>query len=162
MEVSLTYQLHDHGEPQKLELSPADFFDPLEAGESFWDDAVERHLLLHEYLGVEPARVKWMVARVSDGGRTRLTRAQYLDGDNVLMQHTVDEHQGEEIILSTRLPTGESHTIRVLKPGDASWSVTANMLIHDASVDDQPSITDLCRGWTFEERKTFCQVGSEP
>lgn len=159
MRITLSYQLDDGGAPRRMELDPAEYLDPLEAGESAWEDGVERHLLLHEYVGVEPAQVRWVVAEVTDAGRTRIRRAQYLDGDSVLMEHSIDEDRGEEIVLSTRLPGGEWHTIRVAKPGDATWAVTVNNLTPDAPEGDASPIHDMCPNWTFAEREGFSRVG---
>jgi len=159
MRVLLTFQLHGEDEPHELEMSSTDYFDPPEEGELVLEDAVERHVFLHDYLGVESERVKWIVARAWAGGRSTLRRAQYLDGDRSIMEHIVDVNGDEEIILSTRLPSRDWHTTRLLKPRDASWSVSVNALSADGPTRDQPAALDFCGRWEFEDRQSFSRVG---
>lgn len=154
MKIQLTYQLAAGGDPIRSDVTPEEFFDPLDHGETYWDNGVQRYVFLHEHLGIEPEKLKWVVARLTAGEGIRIQRAQYLDGDNVTLQHTVDEDQEEELIVSTALPDDQWNVVRLLKsPGD-TWKMTLNDLVRDPA-EGMPSGSDLCKGWTFEERKAF-------
>ena len=159
MEIRLMYQLADDGEPRELAIAPEDYFDPIENNDSYWDDAVERCLFLHDYLDTDPARLRWIVARLSDSGRVRLRRALYLDGCDVTMEHLVEEDGDEEIILGTLLPDGDWHIVRVRRPRDGAWTVTMNSLAGDEPVNGKYPSRDLCKNWSFEELIAFSTIG---
>lgn len=157
MKITLSYQL-TYGEPKEIELSPEDYYDPIRDNESYWNDAIEKCNFLHEYLSDPPDRIRWIVARIVDDDHVRLRRAQYLNGDKVMMEHTINEYKEEELILSALLASGEWHTIRVVKPQDQLWSVTVNSLDMDEPLDGRFSSIDLCKNWMFDERKAFCRI----
>ena len=161
MNIRLTYETLD-GARHTVALSPDDYFDPLEPGEGYWHDGVERCDQLHDYLEVPAVRLRWLVARISEGGQVRQRRAQYLSGDAVMMEHTIDEQGEEEIILSVCLPSGDWHITRVFKPGEQSWSVVNSSLIQDETDGAGALSADLCSDWTYQQRLAFCSVGAEP
>lgn len=162
MDITITYCLVGETESRELKLTPEQYYDPLEQGENYWDDGIERCAFPHGYLDLEPEAMKWVYARVSNGDRCRLSRVQFLNGEKVIIQHEVRENEEEEIILSTLLPNGEYHCARILKPQGGSWTVVRLALDRD-DVDinsGNMGSTNLIVGRRFEELKLFSKIGN--
>ena len=155
MKIEIQYLLLGSDKPSYLAPKPEDYFDPVEHDENFWDDGVEKNIFPHEHIGIEPSKLKWLIIRQKNGSNTRITRNQYLDGDDSMMTHTKDEFGAEEIIYSRKI--GDAYEIvRILKPTDQSWSVTYNVIASDVKTDDIYPTDNLTKNWSFDELKDFC------
>lgn len=155
MEITITYCLLAETVSREMKLTPEQYYDPLEAGENYWDDGIERCVFPYRYLDFEPEEIKWVIARVSHEERVRYWRVQHLNGDKAMMQHVVDENAEEEIILSTLLPNGDWHSARILKPQGACWAVTRLAIDKDESGESK----NLVANWSFDELKAFSKIG---
>jgi len=161
MNISIEYLLIGCSKRRRLNISPQDYFDPIEEGENYWDHGFEKNLFLHEYLNVDPDQIKWIVECQSKGSQKRIRRAQYLDGDCVTMEHIVDENKEEQINLGAFLVDSEEwHVIRLLKKPGKAWSVVLNILGSDVPIDGEFESTDLCKQWTYEELEEFGEIGN--
>jgi hypothetical protein len=161
MNILVEYQLVGCSRRHRLKISPQDYFDPIEEGQNYWDHGIEKKIFLHEYLKVDPDQIKWIVAHESKGSQKRIRRAQYLDGDNVTMEHIVDENKEEQINLGARLPDSEEwHVIRMVKRPGKAWSVIFNEIGSDIPIDGEFESTDLCKQWTYEELEEFGEIGN--
>ncbi|MHC4117742.1 MAG: hypothetical protein ACYSWO_09575 [Planctomycetota bacterium] len=161
MNISVEYQLIGCSRQYRFNIAPEDYFDPIEKGENYWDHGVDKKFFLHEYLNIDPDQVKWIVACESRGTQRRIRRVQYLDGDRATMEHVVDEHGEERIILGAFVDCEESHIIHLLKKPGRAWSVVHNSLGSEAITDGEYESKDLCKQWTYEELEEFGTIGND-
>ena len=161
MKIALTYQRIDEAKPTTIGFAPEDYFDPLEAGETYWEHGVEKNLLLEEYLPIEKGLVKWFIVTHEFRGLSRVTRCQLLGEDLSMSTHTIDEHGNEEIITQSMIAPETWHTVRTLKPHDGFWSTYMDNIGSDKKVDGVYRNDNLITSWSFDETKAFCNVSAK-
>lgn len=161
MKITISYQVEGEKEPRIKHLDPVDYYDPIDPKENYWDDGVDKFVFPHEYVETPVSELKWLTVRVTNGNKTRFSRCQYIDGDNVMMHHTIDEDGGEEIIVSALLPDQSWHTTRILKPPSGSWAVYVDSIDSDVPVDGKYPSKNLCEKRSFEELKGFSGIFSK-
>lgn len=155
MKIHFTYLKIDEIDAHFFELSPNEYFDPLEENESYWDHGIEKYPFSHEYLSIPPEKLKWLIVTVSENDLNKVYRCQFLDGDKNMMQHTVDEYNNEEIILSVKIAWGKWHTTRLIKPAGESWAVYVDTIDSDDKINEKYYSYKLIKNWDFEELKAF-------
>lgn len=158
MKITITYQVEGEKEPRRIDLDPIDYFDPIDSKENYWDDGVEKFIFPHEYVETPVIQLKWLTVRVALRNKTRISRCQYIDGDNAMMHHTIDEDGGEEIIISTHLQDQSWHTTRILKPPARSWAIYVDSIDPDVPVEGKYHSNNLCKKWSFAELKGFADI----
>jgi hypothetical protein len=128
MHITLRFQKVDSQAPQELELSADQYFDPLEAGESFEKDGVPKFSNDWHYLRLEPSELLWSQLEVRGESHTKKYATQYSAGGQSVLVHRKDSDGWEEIIASTRLSPYQVHILRVHRDSDA-WVQNTNVLI---------------------------------
>ena len=141
-----------------VEMAPEEYFDPLGEGESFWNDGIEKYVFPHEYVNVPVEDLKWLTVCVSELGSRRVDRCQYLNGADVMMQHSIDENEDEELILSTKISDQDYHTTRIRKPSSKSWAVYYDRIDSDVMEGGKYATKELVTNWTSDEIKAFSEV----
>jgi hypothetical protein len=131
MEIELVYQTWDGTEPVRLMLSPADYFDPLEPGETYESHGIPRYNHTWQYLHVPRSRLKWSKERRQGTGEDSTFRTQYMDGGRSWMNHRLDPDGYEEIIHHTELTDGCYHIIRTCRKTNGAWVVALNSVVSD-------------------------------
>ena len=154
MEIRIRYQRRDEVTARVLELSPEDYFDPLNPGETLSVRSVPRLLDTWEYTPHRPEELRWIVVEITDGESFWRVRTQLIDGMRVLMHHFQESDGSEEIIHSTELGPCCWHTIRTLKQAGQTWTVVLDSLTVERPVSFTDS-RDFCESWTLEELKEF-------
>jgi hypothetical protein len=154
MRVRITYQRRDETTPRALELSPDEYFDPLDEGEVLSVRSVSIHQDAFAYTGHRSEELWWTVLEITDGRASWHVRTQLLDGLRSLMTHSREADGSEEIIHQTELRPQCWHTIRTLREPGRMWTVVMNSL-----TVEQPGLLDesqdFCAGWSFEQLKGF-------
>jgi hypothetical protein len=138
-------------------LSPTDYFEPLDPGETLSVQSVPRRLETYQYTRYQANELLWTVVEITDGADFWRVRTQLLDGMRSLMLHSQSSDGTEEIIHQTRLGRKCWHTIRTLKQAGKSWTVVMNHLTVERPVRFTEN-RDLCGAWSFEELKAFGDV----
>jgi hypothetical protein len=154
MKITIKYQLLSSSKSIIRTLSKEEYYDPIEENEDYWHHGIPRFVFLHEYLNINSNRIKWIMLIIKYGKHTRTRISQYLSGDKVLMEHTVDENLDEEIILSTELNKKQWHIIRVLKPKGKKWTTTLNNIV----IDKTGKIIDYCKNWKYKQLIQFSNL----
>ena len=80
MKIRIRYSCWDEPEPQELELSPADYFDPPDEGEVLSVDSAPKHQDPSEYTGHTTDELQWALVEITDGSSLLRVRSQFLDG----------------------------------------------------------------------------------
>ncbi len=157
MQIRIRYKRHDEATPHEIELTPDEYFDPLDPGETLSVRSVAKHLDAHKFTPYRADELAWTVEEISDGESFWRVRTQLLDGMRALMHHSQQGDGTEELIHSTQLSTFCWHTIRTLKLPNQEWAVVLNSL----TVEQPSKLMEskyFCERWTFEELKAFGQV----
>jgi len=155
--ICIRYQRRDESTPRVLELSPEEYFDPLDPGEELSVRSVPRLLEDYQYTPHEADELRWTVLEITDGAKYWRVRTLFMDGVRSFMQHTEESDGSEEIILQSELTSGCWHTTRTLKMPGKSWSVVMDSL--DVEQPAQLNMSrNFCESWAFDELKEFGNV----
>jgi hypothetical protein len=157
MRIQIRYQLHDEPTPREFELSPEEYFDPLEPDEELSVRCVPRLNDTYLYTPYSADDICWTIVEITDGEEFWKVRTQLLDGMRSLMHHTEESDGSEEIISSTELYPGCWHILRTLKAPGRSWALVTNTLTVERPgrlAKDQ----DFGGRVSYENRKAFGEV----
>jgi hypothetical protein len=136
-----------------MELTPQQYYHPLEPGQTYERGAVPRFHHAYQYTGHSADDLKWTVL---EGGPIEgfVIRTQLLDGRRSMMTHRTDANGYEEIIHSTAVGEGRLLIVRTVKQFGQAWSViSSGCLVNDANWEDKQ------RGWSVEEMRAFGGIG---
>jgi hypothetical protein len=128
MSITISFQRRDSAVGEKQILAPEEFFDPLDAGETFEKDGVPRFNHDWYYLNLSPIDLAWSKLEVEVGTRLRTVYTEYFaDGDAIVV--FVREPSGwQEIIASTKINERQMHILRVHRSEDA-WRTNTNVVV---------------------------------
>ncbi len=157
MQISIRYLRCDEATPRVLELSPEEYFDPLNPGETLSVQSVPRLLDTYQYTPHRADELRWTVVKITDGAAFWQVRTQLLDGMRSLMHHSQASDGSEEIIHQTELGPNCWHTVRTLKQAGKTWAIVMNSLTVERPTHFIQS-RDFCELWSFEELKAFGDV----
>lgn len=158
MEIRIRYRRRDETDTRLLHLSPDEYFDPLEDGETYSVRSVAKYQDDFAYTPHPADELSWTVLEIVDGNSWWRVRTQLLDGKRSMMTHSEASDGDEEIIHTTEIRPGCCHIIRTFKQRGMSWTVLMNSLIFDQPSQASDLDEDFCSRWTFEERKAFGDV----
>jgi hypothetical protein len=157
MRVRIRYQRRDEATAREIEMSPEEYFDPLNPGETISVRSVPKLLNTYEYTLHSADQLAWTVVEITDGLEFWRVRTQLVDGMRSLMHHSQDSDGSEEIIHQTELIPSCWHTIRILKQAGKLWAV-----VMDSLTVEQPGALvadkDFRERQSFEELKAFGNV----
>lgn len=161
--IRITY-LSKHGEtPAVLDLTPADYYDPIGPNETYDQHGIPRFDHAYTYTPCPPDDLLWTVLEVISAGgddtpgRT-VFHTQFLDGAKSMMTHRADPDGYEEIIHTTEADPGRWHIVRTVKPPGGLWAVAMSNLTDMRPVAEAAD-RDYCGDCTVERRKGFSDVG---
>ena len=158
MKITIRYMLHGEDSERTLSLQPEEYFDPLDDDESYLKDGCASRAFDHEYLDVPTKSLKYLISILEEGTKNHIVRAQYLDGDDVLMQHVKDFDESEELIVSKTEGSGMIHIARIKKPAGSNWSLVYNSLASDVFEDGKYATEDLIKNWSKDELERFSSL----
>src|SRR4051794_30373657 len=114
MEIEITFQTWDADGPVRLRLSPEEYFDPIDTGETYEEDAIAKYNYTFEHLDIAREKLKWTTERCVGTSQDRTIFTQYMDGGRSWMTHRVDPDGYEEVIHVTQLDRRTCHIIRTV------------------------------------------------
>lgn len=157
MRIRIRYQRRDEVTPREMELSPEDYFDPLNPGETLSVRSVPRLLSTHEYTSYPADQLAWTVVEITDGPKLWRIRTQLLDGIRSHMHHSQDSDGSEEIIHQTEISPGCWHTVRTLKQSGKLWAVVLDSLTVERP-GELAADKNFCERQSFETMKAFGDI----
>ncbi|SRR5712691_9344365 len=157
MRIQIRYQHRDRSSPEVINLSPDEYFDPIDEGDVLTVESVAKFEDAYRYTPFSPTELKWTVLEITDGTKFWKIRTQFLDGMRSLMLHSQSSDGGEEIIHSIEISAGCVQTIRTLKEPGKQWSVVMNHLDVETPVTLEAE-QNFLGTWSWEERNAFGNV----
>ncbi len=152
--ITIEFQLREQEGSTHLQLSAAEYFDPLEEGET-WDDAVPRHSFAYEYLDVPVGKLAWLVLTEIKEGGWSTARYQFLSGTDDLLVHTEESDGASELIHTAQVSEADCHITRILRPAGKNWTVTVDTVI------DEDEETRKLDEWEWVDKIAFADVGCD-
>lgn len=154
MNIQIAYQTWDDAEPVWLTLTPEEYFDPLEPGETYEAHGVPRFNHTWQYLAVPRDRLKWSLERRQGTHDDTTFRTQYMDGGRSWMYHRLDPDGYEEIIHNTQFTDDRCHIMRTCRVAGGNWVVSLNSLIRDLA-DGSQDEQRYDQPWSPDESAAF-------
>jgi hypothetical protein len=158
MKILIEYLQRDEATPRVLELSPEEYFDPLDEGEELSISSIPKYCSVFVYTGLAACDLLWTVLEISDGTAFWRVRTQFLDGLKSQMTHSVDSDGTEEIIHQTEISPQCWHTIRTLREPGNSWALVMNNVTNDQQGQPVENL-NFCGDWSFDQMKAFGGIG---
>jgi len=137
MRIVLTYQRKDSDRVETLALTPEEYYDPIEPGESYERDVIEKFWMSCEYVHADESELRCIDIAIYTGTE-HLIRTQRTDyhsnGDSSVVYHTERNEDGslrwEELIVATEFGPRLSHTLRLYRTEKSRrWTMTLNSLM---------------------------------
>ena len=148
MRIEIHYVRRWTSELQVMALSPDEYFDPVEQGESYEEDGIPKHNHAEGYLGLPISQLIWTEIHVMGTSEDHIIRTEYSETGKATMIHRLDADGYEEMIHFTQLTRASCHIIRTWKRGSGGWSVCLNSLIEDmpdgSQREESFDINDIC------------------
>jgi len=115
-----------------LELTPEEYFDPLdeEEDENFEDHGCPKFNHAEEYLQLNTNDLKWSDIRIQGTKNDYNIRTEYYKGIHS-MWHRKEANGNEEICLITQISESQTHIARIYKTKDTDWREVMNALVED-------------------------------
>lgn len=132
MKIEIHYFKNSENEPGILELTPEEYFDPLdeEENENFEDHGCAKFNHAEEYLYLNAADLKWTDIRIHGTKNDYNIRTEYYKGLHS-MWYRKEADGSEEICLITQISESETHIARIYKTIETDWRVVMNALAED-------------------------------
>ena len=158
MEIVIVYQTWNDKSPLRLTLTPEEYFDPIQPGETFEQDAIPKFNHTWQYLRVPRDSLKWSMEHRSGTSDDTVFLTQYMDGGRSWMNHRSDPNGYEEIVQCTQLDECRCHIIRAVKIApNGRWAVSYNGLITDQD-DGSQAEQRFDVPWSFDDIKAFSHL----
>jgi hypothetical protein len=156
VKIQLAYQLWGSDNIAWVTLTPEQYFDPLEPGETYEADGIPRYNHTWQYLSVPRERLKWSLERREGTGDDTTFRTQYMAGGKTWMNHRLDPDGFEELIHCTQISATCCHIVRTRRGPTGAWTVSLISVIRDLPGGKQES-TSYEEPWTFEQVNEFAR-----
>jgi hypothetical protein len=146
MRIVLTFRRKDSDRVETLILKPEEYYDPIEPGESYERDAVEKFWKPCEYVDAVESELQYINVDIhnDDERLIRTLRTDYhSNGDASVVYHNSRNEDGslrwEELIAATEFGPRLSHTLRLYRTEKSRrWTMTMNSLM---ALDDDGNET---------------------
>lgn len=130
MKIRICYKTKDELE-KSIDLTPEEYFDPIDEDETYENDAIPKYNHAEEYLEISTNLLEWTEIAVSETNQSHCIRTQYSDNGKSWMSHRKDLSGYEEIILSSQINSSNVHIARIHKDGNENWQVNYDGVITD-------------------------------
>lgn len=157
MQIQIRYQHRDRPSSEVINLSPDEYFDPIDEGEFLSVRSMARFQEGYRYTPFRPNELKWIILEITDGAEFWKIRTQYLDGERSLMHHSQSSDGSEEIIHQIWFSIERYQTIRTQKEPGKQWTVVMNHLGVEAP-NGLASEQDYLGRWSWDELLAFGDV----
>jgi hypothetical protein len=152
--IRIIYQLRSETTPRSLELTPEEYYHPLEQDQTYERGAIPRFHHAFQYTKHSADDLKWTVL---EGGPIlgSVIRTQLLDGRRFMMTHRMDADGYEEIIHSTAVGEGGLLIVRTQKHAGQAWSVVSSSYSENDRGWHEKAV-----GWSRAEMQAFGKIGA--
>jgi hypothetical protein len=160
MDVTIRYLQRGHSRPVTLVLSPSDYLDPVDPGESLETDGIPRFSHAREYLplGID---VEWTELTDARGASVTRVREVFSSDGRVSHWHRTDPDGGEELCVSSQLSAQSTHIVRMVHMPSGEWEQLFNVVIADHA-DGTQIETVLFSGKAPETRPSLTPPAAPP
>lgn len=152
MRVILTFKLADAERAETRVFSPEEYFDPIEDGETYEEDAIPRLGHSWEYLGVDPGRLAYIrVEHRDDRGGLILSQLEEFYGEGRVSVGTNDDFHrdgslaSEDLVITTEIRPQAFHILRLYRKSPSrTWTLILNGLVttQDGKPDEFTDLTE--------------------
>jgi hypothetical protein len=141
-------------------MTPEEYFDPIDPGETYEEDAIAKNNFTWEYLDLPREALKWSMERRTGTVDDRTIYTHYMKEGRSWMTHRVDPGGYEEMIHVTQFDERTYHLIRTMKLGKSGrWAVSLNSVF--GNQDDGSEIEqNFNQPWTYEIAREYCGLPS--
>lgn len=126
--IQIKYKTLNDGVEKTLNLPYADYYEPLEEGETYEACGIEKHLDLRDYLTINNSEI----SAIEVTSLQHINRVEYGE-KNSITQHTIYKDKTEMLVMQSEIEPGVIHHIKLIKYGDERWLTSEINLIHDAT-----------------------------
>lgn len=139
IKIRISYKLRNREQIYHLELTPAQYFDPLEADETYYTDGIAKYNSTWEYLPhVVAEELEWSTKEIKGTCNDKIFHTIYLKNSQVnSMTHIKTPTGYEEIILNTEINAHLNHTIRICKVEGKLWQMNSNIVHYDSGTPEE-------------------------
>lgn len=137
MKIEIEYLEKGKPVPVSINLRENEFFDLIQEGESYENDAIPKYNHAREYLEVSLSRLLWTKLNIEGTNEDRKIITHYYNNGESWMSYRIDIDGYEEMIHSTKLDEKTCHVVRLHKDCDGNWEVNYNGAIYDLSDGSQ-------------------------
>lgn len=114
IEIQFTY-MTSSGELRDFRLSPEEYFDPLEPGETYEREGCARFFTIHEYLPLPPSQLSWAEVSIRGTEHDRTFTVHFYGKDHEWLSNSYFAPDGEELMILTVNMAHGPLTIRLRK-----------------------------------------------
>jgi len=134
IKISIRYKLRGDEKIHALELTAAQYFDPLETDETYYEDGIAKYNTTWEYLpNILVEELEWSSKEICGTNDDKFFYTKYLkNGRDNWMTHIKTSTGHEEIILNTEINAQIGHTIRICKAEGSLWQLNTNIAHYDS------------------------------
>ncbi len=140
MKIVIEYLKKFCEEPLTVFLSPKEYFDPIDKGETYEKDAIPRYNLAGDYLDLEKSELTWTKLSILGTNEDKVIFTHYLGDGETWMSHRKDTDGFEEIIHSVQEDKQTCHIIRTHKDSYGNWNINYNGIIYDLDDGSQKKV----------------------
>lgn len=159
MKIVIYYLLENESEVATVYLDPAEYCDPLEDGETFEDDGIERFSYAYEYLDIPVAEIRWTVLYIRRASSWRRIRTQMLAGDSAMLSHREDSDGYQELLHTVQLSATDCHITRIFRRPEIGWCACYDAIITDLP-DGSQAEKRFDATWNSSARERFAAYQS--
>jgi hypothetical protein len=136
MKIRISYKIRDESE-KSINLTPEEYFDPLDEDENYEDHGIAKFNHAEEYLEIPAERLEWTEIKITETKIGNRIRTQFSKDGKSWMSHQKDTDGYEEIIVMSRLNDLETNIARIHKDKNENWRINYNGVISDLADGSQ-------------------------
>ena len=130
--IKLEWQTVGSKEIHAIGIAPDQYFDPVEAGETFAEHGIPKHDYPIDYLSLSSRKVSWITLIVSGTTDDFSQKTIYYGKGSSLLNHRVCKSGYEEIIVETTLPNNCTHLVRIHKTDSNFFEQNTNLFTENS------------------------------
>jgi hypothetical protein len=141
MKIQIEYKLRDNSNIALLHLDPSVYFDPIDLGENFEDDAIPKfgdtiEFILESDNSIKRETIEYILLTISESLKSdKVEKITYLHSDNEL-RHTRDFKGWELIVQSIRVATNCIVITRIERENaESEWQNVSYSSVLNPSTD---------------------------
>jgi len=127
MKIRISYKVKN-GSEKRIELTPEEYFDPLDENENYEDEGVAKFNHAEEYLKIPKSELEWTEIEITETTIGHNIRTEYFDEGKSQMIQRKDVDGHELIILISQLNDSDTNIIRIHKNVGENWEAEFNVI----------------------------------